>query len=70
MQKIRGSVKWFKSKIGYGFIVGEDGVEYFVHYSKILGNGFKELHEAQPVTFTPLKGFKGWTAIDVEMIDA
>lgn len=65
---MRGTCKWFNEKKGYGFISGEDGNEYFVHYSKILGDGFKNLTEKQEVTFKPGQGPKGLVAIDIEAI--
>lgn len=48
---MKGSVKWFNAKRGYGFISGEDGNEYFVHYSGIQKEGFKTLKPDAPVTF-------------------
>lgn len=48
---MKGTVKWFNRKKGYGFIIGEDGNEYFVHYSKIVGDGYKVLDDDQDVTF-------------------
>lgn len=48
---MKGSVKWFNAKRGYGFISGEDGSEYFVHYSGIKKEGFKTLKPDTPVTF-------------------
>ena len=46
-----GTVKWFNSEKGYGFITGEDGKDVFVHFSAIVSDGFKTLEEGQPVTF-------------------
>lgn len=40
-----GIVKWFNSQRGYGFISGSDGKEVFVHYSGIVGKGFKDVME-------------------------
>ena len=40
---MRGTVKWFDSKKGYGFISGDDGKEYFVHQSNIKMEGFRKL---------------------------
>lgn len=48
---MKGSVKWFNAKRGYGFISGEDGSEYFVHYSGIKKECFKTLKPDTPVTF-------------------
>lgn len=47
-----GTVKWFNSEKGYGFITNDNGGEdVFVHFSAIMGNGFKTLEEGQKVTF-------------------
>lgn len=40
---MRGTVKWFNSQKGYGFITREDGIEYFVHYSNIQMDGYRSL---------------------------
>jgi CspA family cold shock protein len=40
---IDGKVKWFDPKKGYGFIIGPEGQDVFVHYSQIGGDGFKSL---------------------------
>jgi CspA family cold shock protein len=49
---MRGTVKWFSSEKGYGFITKEDGGEdVFVHFSGIAGTGYKSLQEGQQVTF-------------------
>ena len=47
----KGTVKWFNAEKGYGFITGEDGNDVFVHFSAIVGDGFKTLEEGQKVTF-------------------
>lgn len=47
---MKGTVKWFNSEKGYGFIECEDGKDVFVHHSSILSEGFKTLNEGQSVT--------------------
>jgi len=47
----KGTVKWFNAKRGYGFIVQEDGSDIFVHYSNIVGEGFKTLNEGDAVIY-------------------
>ena len=47
-----GTVKWFNSEKGYGFISNDNGGDdVFVHFSAIVGDGFKTLEEGQKVTF-------------------
>lgn len=60
-----GTVKWFDSKKGYGFIESEDGEDIFVHYSDIQGDGFKSLDEGQKVEFEVREGPKGNQAANV-----
>ena len=66
---MEGSVKWFNNAKGYGFIVPSDGGEdIFVHYSEIVGDGFKTLSEGQKVQFTVTQGQKGLQAENVTAI--
>ncbi len=60
-----GKVKWFDSKKGYGFIIGEDGKEIFVHFSGIVKDGFKSLVEGEAVTYEIESGAKGEQAVNV-----
>ncbi len=62
-----GTVKWFNASKGYGFISGEDGQEYFVHYSEINSTGYRSLQEGQKVQFAPMQGDKGLQAHDVSV---
>mgnify|MGYP000711124947 FL=1 len=48
---LKGIVKWFDVRKGFGFITDEDNIDYFVHYSEIQGDGFKRLKEGQKVNF-------------------
>ena len=66
---MKGQVKWFDSKKGYGFITGENGKELFVHFSGILTDGFKSLNEGQHVEFEDGNGAKGEHAIDVKVVE-
>lgn len=43
VKRMRGIVKWFDDKRGYGFITGEDGVDTYVHFTAILGDGYRTL---------------------------
>ena len=56
----QGTVKWFNSSKGYGFIAPDDGgSDIFVHHTAILSDGFRSLEENQRVEFTPAQGAKG-----------
>ena len=46
-----GTVKWFSSEKGYGFISQEGGPDVFVHYKAIQGQGYRTLEENEPVEF-------------------
>ena len=68
-ERIVGTVKWFNSSKGYGFITQEEGDDVFVHYQQIKSDGFKTLEEGQKVEFTLGEGDKGLQAIEVQVID-
>jgi CspA family cold shock protein len=63
-----GTVKWFNSSKGFGFIEREDGGDVFVHYSAIGGNGYRTLEEGQRVEFAVTEGAKGPQAQDVTVV--
>lgn len=65
---IKGTVKWFNSEKGFGFISVADGDDVFVHYSSIEGDGFKTLEEGQEVEFEVVEGAKGPQAANVNRI--
>lgn len=62
---MKGTVKWFNSEKGYGFIVSEDGSDIFVHYSGIASEGYKTLNEGDTVTFEVKTGARGPMAANV-----
>ena len=62
---VKGTVKWFNDKKGYGFLSREDGEDVFVHYSAIEKGGFKTLKEGQNVEFEIQDGPKGPQAVNV-----
>ena len=56
---MNGTVKWFNSEKGFGFITTEEGQDVFAHYSQINVEGFKSIDEGQKVTFDVTEGSKG-----------
>jgi CspA family cold shock protein len=64
----QGTVKWFNDAKGYGFLSRENGEDVFVHFSAIQSNGFRSLKEGQAVSFTVVKGPKGWQAENVQVL--
>lgn len=62
-----GTVKWFNSEKGYGFISREGGSDLFVHYSAIEGSGYRTLEEGQAVEFEVTQGPKGDQATAVRV---
>ncbi|MBT4838882.1 MAG: cold-shock protein [Methylococcales bacterium] len=66
--QVKGTVKWFNDKKGFGFIEGEDGNDVFVHYSGIQGDGRKTLREGQQVKMTVTQGQKGPQAENVSPV--
>ncbi|PYR34952.1 MAG: cold-shock protein [Acidobacteria bacterium] len=62
-----GKISRLFSDKGFGFIMGNDGQEYFVHRSAIRGEVFEQLREGQPVTFDATKGDKGLRAENVHV---
>ncbi len=58
----QGTVKWFDSKKGYGFIVGPEGKDIFVHFSVIEGEGFRALRDGEEVEYDYKQGDKGLLA--------
>ena len=63
-----GTVKFFNSEKGYGFISREDGDDVFVHYSNIEGSGYRSLEEGQRVEFDVGPGRKGDEAQNVRVV--
>lgn len=62
-----GTVKWFNSGKGFGFIQRTQGDDVFVHFRSIAGDGFRALEEGQYVSFTVSQGQKGPQAEDVRV---
>jgi CspA family cold shock protein len=65
MAMATGTVKWFDSKKGFGFIVNSDGKDVFVHFSTIEGDGFRALKDGEVVEYEQTQGNKGLLATQV-----
>jgi CspA family cold shock protein len=64
-----GTVKWFNGEKGFGFITQDDGgPDVFVHFSAIVGKGYRNLEEGQKVDYETTKGPKGLQAANVQRI--
>ncbi len=63
-----GTVKWFNSEKGFGFIAREGGDDVFVHFSSIQGDGYRSLTEGQRVEFDVARGQKGEEAQNVRLV--
>lgn len=64
-ETMRGTVKWFNTQKGYGFIVGEDGAEYFTHQTQIKMDGFRTLDAGDIVEFDVRSEEKGLAAVNI-----
>lgn len=64
-----GTVKWFDNRKGWGFIVQPDGSDLFVHYTSIVGEGFKRLDDGAKVEYEVVDGPKGKQAGNVRLLE-
>lgn len=64
-----GTVKWFDSKKGFGFILNAEGKDVFVHFSSIAGDGFRSLRDGEQVEYEQIEGSKGLSAKDVRRLE-
>jgi CspA family cold shock protein len=62
---IKGTVNWFHQRKGYGFLTQENGIDVFVHYNSIQGEGIKTLSKGQNVEFEIKDGLRGPQAVNV-----
>jgi CspA family cold shock protein len=67
-ERVVGTVKWFNSGKGYGFLAREGGPDVFVHFTAISAEGFRTLEEGQKVEFTIEQGQKGPQASNVVLL--
>jgi CspA family cold shock protein len=63
-----GTVKWFDTKKGFGFILNPEGKDVFVHYTSIEGEGFRSLKDGEPVEYEQIQGEKGLLAKNVKRV--
>ena len=64
----KGIVNWFNDRKGFGFIVDEDGRDVYVHYSDVIREGFKTLHEGEKVVFEIVTENSALKAVSVRVI--
>lgn len=65
LEKVEGEVKWFDPRKGFGFVVGPEGQDIFVHFSVIEGDGFRVLKDGSTVEYDAERTDKGWRATRV-----
>ena len=69
---MEGTVKHFLYRQGHGFIAGEDGIEYFVHFGDIVDDGgdenYRILRKNERVSFTPADSRRGPKAVNVRLL--
>lgn len=70
LENVDGTVKWFDPRKGFGFIVGPQGQDIFVHYTVIQGDGFRVLKDGSAVRYDANKTDKGWKATKVTRNEA
>jgi CspA family cold shock protein len=61
----KGQVKWFDAKKGFGFILGPDGKDIFVHYTHVVGEGYRTLNDGEIVEYDLVPTDKGLQAHNV-----
>jgi CspA family cold shock protein len=66
---IEGKVKWFDPRKGFGFLVGPEGQDIFVHYSIIQGDGFRVLKDGSTVQYDAERTDKGWKATACKRVE-
>ena len=68
-EHMMGTVKWFDNAKGYGFIMGDEQIDVFVHFRAIRGDGYRSLIEGQHVEYVPVRTQKGVQASDVIIVE-
>lgn len=70
MSRLKGTVKWFDAKKGFGFVLSPEGKDVFVHFSSIEDEGFRTLKDGEVVEYELVTGDKGLSAKAVRRINA
>jgi cold shock protein len=68
IEAVEGLVKWFDPRKGFGFIIGPEQQDIFVHYTVIEGDGFRVLKDGSAVLYDAAKTDKGWKATKVARV--
>ncbi len=63
-----GTVKWFDAKKGFGFILNPQGKDVFVHYTSIIGEGYRTLKDGEKVEYEQVEGPRGLHALQVKRL--
>jgi len=66
---VKGTVKWFDPKKGFGFVLNDDGEDVFIHYTSIEGDGFRCLRNGQVVEYEEVASGKGLQGKDVSILE-
>ena len=66
---VKGTVKWFDPKKGFGFVLNDDGEDVFIHYTSIDGDGFRRLRNGQVVEYEEIASDKGLQGKDVTILE-
>ena len=70
LETVEGEVKWFDARKGFGFIVGPEDQDIFVHFSVIdQESGFRTLKDGERVVYSATQGDKGWSATHAKALD-
>jgi CspA family cold shock protein len=69
LKGVAGEVKWFDPRKGFGFVVGPEGQDIFVHFSVIEGDGFRVLRDGSGVVYDAERSDKGWRATRIARVE-
>jgi len=67
---VQGTVKWFDTKKGYGFAVDDQGRDVFIHYTNIVGDGFRCLRDGQIIEYEQVDSEKGLAGSNVRIVES